>query len=263
MRTSNSNVFNGSGLYPLLGVCGLIAAASSRDVAHFAKIALSPLINDIRKKAGTGVYQAGRMGNIVRRHSIPRQPRTAVQRVVRGNFGTNSQGWGTVLSQAERDAWTAFAATLFITDRLGRKFVPTGIQLYQRVSRNLHTITLGPLTTPPANQIVSSPLAVTVVSSLVGATVTVDVSSDPAANEVPVVFAAPLLSPGVNTPGKKLRYLFQAAAATAGPYACHAAFLAMFGEVVVGKKLFVGVEYINNVTGARSGLVTGSTIVIT
>ena len=60
-----------------------------------AKIAPSVLISDIRKKAGSAVFQAGRMGLVVRKHAIPRQPKTAAQRVVRGNFGTNASQWGT------------------------------------------------------------------------------------------------------------------------------------------------------------------------
>lgn len=252
------NRVNEVSLPGLFASCGLFVSAPAAEVAHFAKIALSPLINDIRKKAGTGVYQMGRMGNVVRRHSIPRQPRTSVQRVVRGDFGTHAKGWTSALTQAQRDAWTAFASTLFITDRLGRKFVPTGIQLYQRVNRNLHTIAISPLTTPPANQTVSSPLALTVAIAVGAATATVDAASEPAANECAVVFAAPPLSAGVTTPGKKLRYLAKFAAAAAGPWNIETALVAMYGQAVIGKKTFVGVEYINNTTGARSGMVTGS-----
>lgn len=244
----------------LLGVYGVAARRSVGEVEHFAKIALSTMLSDVRKKAGSVVHQSGRMGLVVRKHSIPKQPRTSVQRVVRGNFGVNAKDWGATLNQAERDAWTAFAATLTITDRLGRKFVPTGIQLYQRVSRNLHTIALGPITSPPPDQNVSSPLALTVAITTGGTVFTVDASSEPAANEVPVVFTAAGVSPGISVPGKKLRYTFKAAAATSGPWNVLATYTALFGAPVVGKKVFVGVEYINNATGARSGMVTGSTI---
>lgn len=252
--------FHSSDTLGLLSACAMAGLLLPPESEHFAKIALSTMLSDVRKKAGTVVHQAGRMGLVVRKHSIPRQPRSVTQRVVRGNFGTNAQDWGATLTQAERDAWTAFASTLTITDRLGRKFVPTGIQLYQRISRNLHTIALAPLTSPPADQLVSSPLALTVVCTTGGTVLTVDASSEPAAGEVPVVFSAAPVSPGISVPGKKLRYTFKAAAATAGPWNILATYTALFGAPVVGKKLFVGVEYINNTTGARSGLVTGSVI---
>ena len=227
---------------------------------HFAKVALSTMFSDVRKKAGSVVHQGGRMGLVVRKHSIPRQPRSSAQRIVRGNFGTNAKDWSAVLTQAQRDAWTAFASTLTITDRLGRKFVPSGIQLYQRVSRNLATIAIASIADPPPDQNVSSPLAVTVAATSGPTALSVDVGSDPAANEVPVVFAAPPLSPGISTAGSKLRYIFKAAAAAAGPYNVLSAYVARFGSVPVGKKVFVGVEYINNATGAASGMVTGDSI---
>ena len=164
------------------------------------------------------------------------------------------------MTQAGRDAWNAFGATLTITDRLGRKFVPSGIQIYQRISRNLHTIAVAPLALPPVSQVISSPLALTVLLAHTASVFTVDCSSEPGTGEVPVVFVGPQQSPGVSTPGKKLRYLFKAAAATAGPYDIYAAYVAKFGAPIIGKKIFVGVQFINNTTGARSGMVTGSQI---
>lgn len=224
-----------------------------------AKILTSPLIGDIRKKAGNTVFQKGRQGIIVRKKVSPTQPRTGAQRGVRANFSTNSKAWPASGLDANRTAWNSFAASLTLHDRFGTPFKPSGIQAYQRINRNLQTIGVAPITTPPASQAIGSPGAVTVTATHTGTpALTVDVTTGPATNEVPVVYAAPPQSAGRSNAGRKYTYLFKAAAATDGPYDILAPYEAKYGTMAVRQQVFVQVAYINNLTGANSGRVGGS-----
>lgn len=227
-----------------------------------AKIAVSALISDIRKKVGSNVFQKSRAGLIVRKKVSPTQPRTPEQRAVRSSFASLSKAWPGTLTQSKRDGWIDLATGITRSDRLGQKFLLTGLQLYQMCNRSLATISVAPITDAPAALAVGSPVSLTVVATAAaGGTFTVDSGTDPAANEVPVVWATPPFSAGRQNDNKRLRYLFKTTAATAGPWDIKTAYVAKFGTLVSGQHIQVAVTFINNLTGAQSGKVSADVVV--
>lgn len=102
--------------------------------------------------AGNTVLQT-RAGLAMRARVIPTNPATARQQVVRTDFGNLSSQWSSLLSQFERDLWTAYAITNPITGKFGDPLILTGQNMFIR----LNGIRLGgadatilTLTTPPA-----------------------------------------------------------------------------------------------------------------
>lgn len=222
-----------------------------------AKVAFSALVADLRNKVGGNVFTKVRSGAMVRIKVSPTQPRTAAQTAVRSNFTTHSQAWRT-LTQSQRNAWIALAASLPKHDVFGNTFYLTGAQLYNQCNRNLSTIGVAAISDAPSSLSVGAPGALTLVAAAGTPAFTVDAATEPASGEVPIIFAAAPLSAGRKFVGSALRLLDASiTAATAGPWDIKTLYTDKYGALVSGQNLNVGVRYINNTTGAGSGTSTG------
>lgn len=220
--------------------------------AHFAMVTPSPLVNQIVKKAGSTVFQRSASSAVVRKHTIPRQPRTAAQMAVRGNFSMNSKNWSGQLDAAHVAEWNAAAATLIFTNRLGQKHVPSGIQLYQLVTRNLQAAAQPILTDPVVPLVTAGPISVSVAASVSGVEIEVAVGSPPSATQVPVIRVSKVVPTGKTKIGKKLTQVTTEAAGSPGPWNIWAYVVPALVLAQVGLNIFVGVRYVDNVTGGGS-----------
>ena len=126
-----------------------------------AKVLYGPIVSDARKKIGGVVATKSRFGSVIRKKSSPVQPRTNSQRAVRANFGANAKAWSGTLTSAQRQSWINLAAANPKKDRFGNTQTLTGAQMYNSLSRNLHTLGLLPLPTPPLNLSVDDPGGIT------------------------------------------------------------------------------------------------------
>ena len=78
-------------------------------------------------KRGLTVSQHGRYGQISRAYAMPANPQTASQMQVRATFGTVASAWDG-LTEAQRQAWIAAAATRQTKTRCGTSGPMTGLQ---------------------------------------------------------------------------------------------------------------------------------------
>ena len=217
-----------------------------------AKVVFSAIVADARKKVGGNVFTKNRAGAVVRRKVSPVQPRTSAQLQVRASFTALSKSWAT-LTDSQRAGWNALAAQYPHKDKFGASHTLTGLQMYQKLNRNLATIGLAPISAAPATLSVGFPGALTASAAAGAGTLAITaVVTPPAAAEVPVILAAPQQSPGRTFVGTKNRLLDTTqAAATAPPYAEGSKYVAAHGAMVAGKKLNIQLVYINNLTGAK------------
>ena len=234
-----------------------LAAFGDPVAAHLAMVTPSPLITTVKKKAGSNVFQGGRSSIVTRKHAIPRQPRTPAQLAVRGNFSTNSKYFSGAMDAAHVAEWNAAAATLLFTNRLGQKFVPTGIQLYQQTSRNLQAAGLVPLIDPVVPLVTAGPVSVSVTISIGGAEIDVAVGSPPSGTQIPVLRLSKVVPTGKTKIGKKVFQVSVAAAGDPGPYNLWAFQVPALTMGQIGMNLFAGVRYVDNVTGGGSLEVIG------
>ena len=91
-------------------------------------------------KLGGIVASHNRNGTYLRHHSIPVQPRTPAQRLVRNQLAGFSSYFKS-LSAADVSGWNALAATITLKSKLGTTYNPTGQQLF--VSCNKHLAEIG------------------------------------------------------------------------------------------------------------------------
>jgi len=222
-----------------------------------AKIAFSPLITDARKKAGSAVFSKSRTGNYVKRRVVPRQPRTTSQLAVRADFKANSQAFRGI-GQTNITGWNTLGAATTHTDRLGNKFAPSGIQLYQLANRNLSSMGQAALNTPPANFNVDSPTGL-VITAVGGGTpsMTVNPSPAPAATDYILIYAVTPQSAGKSSNSQKAyRLIAVVIGTTTLPHSVLTAWQAKFGTLTTGTAINLGVRYGNPTNGATSGMVT-------
>lgn len=219
-----------------------------------AKVAFSAIVNDLRNKVGGNVFTKVRSGAMVRIKVSPTQPRTSAQTAVRANFTALSKAWDTI-TQTQRNGWIALAASLPKKDVFGNTYYLTGLQMYQALNRNLQEIGVAAIDDAPASVSVGSPGALTLVAAETGPALTVDAATEPAADEVPLIFATRPLNAGRKFVGNNRQILDNTiAAATAGPWDVEALYSAKYGALAEGQNINIGVKYVNNVTGAGSGL---------
>lgn len=92
-----------------------------------------PLLGtDLSGSVGGIVASHNRGGAYFRNRSIPTNPNTTQQGVVRGAVNQLSSAWGTDLTQAQRDAWTTYGDNVGVQNRIGETIFLTGQQQYIR-----------------------------------------------------------------------------------------------------------------------------------
>lgn len=80
-----------------------------------------------------GVTYAHNRGGLYRRaRSIPTNPNSDDQIIVRNYFSSLAVAWRDTLTPAQRDAWSDYAANSPVTDTLGDPLLLTGQQMYIR-----------------------------------------------------------------------------------------------------------------------------------
>ncbi len=218
-----------------------------------AKILLGATIGDARGSAGAITYSKNQFGSYIRQKVSPVQPRTARQTLVRQLFSDLSIRWGSVLLDSQRTAWLALAAVNPVIDVFGNSQVLTGLQLFQRVNRNLQELGLPILDDAPADQSVNPLTTLSVAADSVAQTVAITFKPNPlAATDYLMVFSTAPMSPGKAFYRPLLRLINATGPATASPKAVGGAYVAKFGAIPAGQRIGVKAFVVNGDNGTAS-----------
>jgi len=222
-----------------------------------AKVQFGNIVADARNAVGGVVYSRNTWGAYIRQKVSPVQPRSPRQVEMRANLTELSKRWGTVLTEAQREAWRQFGAAFPIVDVFGNTVSLTGIAAYQRVNRVRALLGLPPLDDPPANMDVTAPesaeLQITYTGTPPALSLKVVFMPSPAPSGHHVeVWATKPLSPGRAFVSSELRLLKVSPAAQASPLDITLEYLSRFGEPAAGQKIFVEVRFANSANGAQS-----------
>lgn len=87
---------------------------------------IKPIHGEMSGKIGGNVYARNRGGMYVRTWAKPVQPDTPLQTAVKSYMGAAVGVWTNTLTQAQRDAWTLYAANTPVVNRLGDTVYLTG-----------------------------------------------------------------------------------------------------------------------------------------
>lgn len=225
------------------------------------------ILTDPRSGSYQGITSSrNRFGQYVRTRAIPVQPRTPRQGSIRGIFGQAATRWRN-LTDAQRSGWANMAANYSLTDSLGQTYTMTGFQFFQSAQLGEFAFSGSPwgdgapsaladfLVDLSEFTIVLDTSAQTAVVSF-GATL-------PSAHGVLIECTGPV-SPGVTSPPGPhyWRQVTVLDPGTASGEDINAPYIALFGAIVTGQKVFFRWAEWDDDAARRSAWVTYSTIAV-
>lgn len=177
-----------------------------------------------------------RYGQYKRERSIPVNPATSQQGVIRARFGNNSAAWR-ALTDAQRAGWEALGASIVRTDPLGQSYDLNGQGAHMMVNNNLLDAGEAAVTAAPA--IVTPGTLLTATITLTAASFSIAYTATPlAASTRLFVYASPQRSAGRSFEGD-FRLIHVSAAAAASPADIFSAYQTRLGTPVVGQRIFL------------------------
>lgn len=216
--------------------------------------------------ANNGLLSGRADGNVYNRNhtirgfAMPSNPQTAAQTIQRGNFGSLSGQWNSVLTNDERLAWNAFEINTF--DRLGHSVTISGKTAFLLLNRNLFNAGEAVMTSPPTP---ASPLALTSLSltaTVTGPVFRLTFTPNVPTNTAWLVFATKTFSAGTYKPNpSKFKLITVLPASTTSPQDLNAEYTAVFGALVVDGAVFTRVVPILTTTGFAAPGLTARAIV--
>lgn len=132
-----------------------------------ALLQFGSIVNAARNSIGGVTYSQNRGGAYSKTKPIPTQPRTAAQRNVRANFGTNAKLWSGTLTDSQRSAWTFFAQGNPYSNIFGQSKILSGMAMMMKLNQVLAQISVTAILTPPSDLSVPALAAATGVEGTV------------------------------------------------------------------------------------------------
>lgn len=210
------------------------------------------MMTDARGKVGGQVFSKNRGGAYVRTKVSPINPQTAAQTTARAALAGFSAGWR-ALTAAQRLAWNNAVQDFQTTDVFGDIKTPSGIDLYIRINCNLAKIGVAAISTPPLPTNVPPLTGLALVADVSDASFEISATEATAGANIKLyVEATPCLSPGKSFVKSEFRAIDASAANVALPYDVGTEWLAKFGVLTAGQKVFARVRSVSTTTGLES-----------
>lgn len=220
-------------------------------------------VAEIRASIAGTTYSRNRGGAYTRDRITPLNPNTPAQTVQRGYLASLATRWGSTLTQAQRDGWTAFAALFPRPNVFGAQIVLTGQQMYIAVNRELLAAALPVIDTAPADQSVTQIITTVNTVTITGSVMSVAFTPTPLpAGESLQIWASPGYPAGRTYVQNRMRLIVTKAAATASPQSYALAWALKYGAFpLLGQKITVMLRSIKTSNGAVGNLLRADTIV--
>lgn len=113
-----------------------------------ASIKFSALVSDARGKIGGNVFARNKGGAYVRSFTMPTNPQTGKQQIVRQNLASLSADWR-VLSPSQRLGWNEAAQDFPQLNRMGEQYFLSGQQLFLKFNAMLAGAGQSKVVNPP------------------------------------------------------------------------------------------------------------------
>lgn len=227
-----------------------------------AKIKLSAIVSEMRGKLNGSVFSKNRGGAYLRTKVTPVNPQTISQGNVRARLTTFSQAWR-ALTAAQITAWNSAVSNFVGTDIFGDIKTPSGINLYNKLNLNLAAAGQPHIDNPPlpvgTGYVSALALAADASSSTIAATFT---AIGGTAGQTVIVQATKGVSAGKNFVKSEYRQIGTFSGSATSPQAIGAMYVAKFGTMTAGQKIFVRLAFVDNTTGVSGQYTSANTIVL-
>jgi len=204
--------------------------------------------------AGT-TFSHNRAGQYTRNRRTPTNPvGTGRRAFMRAAFGAAATAWSS-LTAAQQAQWTNYANSYPIVDSLGQSIKLTGAQMFNSINTQLQNCGQAISDVVPVDNTTTAPSASVFTVTHLGV-ITITLSGTGAATDfILIAFSAPL-SAGVSF-NKTFWQQTHVAASSVGGAAYGSAYVAQFGTIPAGKKVFLKLTPVNQYG------VTGTPVVLT
>lgn len=221
----------------------------------------SPIMNEMRKKAGSDVFSKNHYGGFVRKRVKGSNPHTPKQINVRAFLTALAKGWKG-LTQVNRDGWNSYASGLTLKNRLGQSITLTGEATYIKLNRILQTIVAALLTDPPSTSAVPPSLVDTPHLVIVSATsVTVTTANNVDTNNKAMLYLSKPMSQGKKY-NSSYRFVGTYTLADTTTKDITTAYQTVFGTLpVTGERVFLKIKSTDGTTGLQNQAQSVSVIV--
>jgi hypothetical protein len=221
-----------------------------------------PAVSQISGSAGGITFSRNAFGMYFRLRAIPVTSQTEDAIAAKNRLATASQAWSG-LTDANRNAWRAWASQNPITNALGMSQILAGNMAYIQLNTILAQSGSAAISDPPVTVAPPSLLSLALTADIgTGETEIAYTATPTGANEVLVIQAAVTNSPAITYVTNLLRIVGFSGAAEASPFDIATMVDDKFGTLVVGTKLHTFVSVLNTTTGLRSLPLRSDAIVI-
>ena len=177
------------------------AVAIAIAIAYTAAMKYVPsmFIGQLSGSEGSNTASHNRYASYFRNRTIPVNPRTPAQTLVRDALTSFSQNWRN-LSQSAQTAWQQIADLVPIQNSQGQTIILSGQAFYVRFNLQRRSVALARLDVAPAAvEVPPSFTSATVVLNGTGAILTVSpIVVDGTGTNFALMYATPVLGPGIN-----------------------------------------------------------------
>ena len=220
---------------------------------------------DNRGSISGNTYSRSKFGATIRAKTSPVNVRNNNTTQARETLQSVTQTWRSALTEAQRQAWNAFALVNPRTNVFGNISYLSGMAWFTMLMVNMQNNGGAPYTAPPGtgSQVGLSTLSLTAVHGTPG-TLTINYTHAVGAGSFDLhLFASPNVSPGISYANSILRDIgYVPLIASPGSNGIVTQWSTRFhaANVLLGKKIFVLAQVIDTTTGVQSPGIIASTI---
>jgi hypothetical protein len=212
-----------------------------------AKVQYGSLITEIKGKIGGQVLQSSSAGHIIRNKG--RFNRSSSQRINKQKYtvATIANNWR-ALTLAQQAAWSSACPSFLSTDVLGNKRTPSPFNLFMKCCLNANARELGILTTPGVPDVFNVVDLITAFQASTFPIVELNFGLTVPANQQCYVYCSGSNSQGRNSPVGGYKFVVNLGAPSPGFYQFQDQYVPIFGNPVLGAKIFCKVVIFSEIS---------------
>lgn len=222
---------------------------------------LAPFLSGLIGVLGPVVFQGAKNGLTMRENVVPINVKSSAQVAVRASMSVLSKAWSG-LTESQRRAWDSAAAggEWTQTSTFGDSFNLSGEQLYLKLNLVIVFLEETAINVPPTKAAFNA-MSLGVLAAAAGTpALTVAYTGTVGADQQIMIFASPQVSQGVMS-SKSVSFVHIASVSSSSPLNILAAYTALKGALVAGKKIFIRMEVGSILTGEKI-LIGESSVII-
>ena len=220
------------------------------------------ITNAVGSHGGT-TFARNKGGNYMKKKVHGVNPRSELQLRMRTSIGQLSKYYSNTLTDPQRSAWAAFAATYPVINRLGNTTFLSAQQMFTKANAQVLAGGNPIVATPPATTAVGTPTTITIAAAHGGpGTLSItNAVAAPTGNDKVIYWCSPPLNPGRSFISSQLRRMASLYTVNATNNVL-ADYLAQFGLTPTGasQRIIARMAVVNTVTGITSSQLQGTTL---